>query len=821
MRISLSFIVRSIFVVSIKILLSASAFAQEGEFLKIETHKMENASISSSPLVFSPDENYIYSVNRDSNTISVTDVKARKLINLIRVGEEPRSIAISPNGKRLFVANSKSNSISVLKIKSNGIIKVINTIKTGSEPRSVLVTNDGSRVIVANYGQDTVSVYNAKTMENTSVLDLVNSNCGEDGKRFFPGGLALDVREKTLYISRMFSFVTKGGSQADDTGKSGIVCKVKFNESTDFSSALISKIELQSVNSGVIDRNGNETFAFPNQLGFIAIHKSKIYLPNIGASPTGPVFFKTTTQSFVSMIDKNNGKYIGSKNLHLGGADPEPGKEELYFSNPISIVFSGNTSYIAASGSDILVKMNVSDRGDLDFTVDENTTRYIDLNNPEESATSGLNAGKNPIGMLVDKRGKFIYTLNYISRNISIVNTYTDSVIGTIPIDSLPFPGTKEEELLVGAEMFYSARGNFVREPGMLGSSKNRLSDKGIQNCASCHNDGLTDGVVWQFASGPRKTLAVNGTFNPQNPNEHKIINASAIFDEVEDADFNTRNVSSGGPLSVAIKCAITSPNDSVQTGKADPDHGLILGNWTGFDLAPCILNPFLFPNSGRPQPFVQLPHSFVKVKALDALVEWQKHSIRSPNRPLTKLELILSNNFDTGGISEEKIISGRVAYVAAGCSQCHNGGMWTKAVKDFISPPLASEVATETGAVGVNINQYLHRFLVDIGSYNINVQGAGNYIDGYPPIGGLELDTNGLKAMGIDHNGDGKGNGYNIPSILGINSIPPYYHNGACEVLKCVLKDKNHTSNNQLTDYEIDVIDSFLKSIDDETPVF
>ena len=46
--------------------------------------------------------------------------------------------------------------------------------------------------------------------------------------------------------------------------------------------------------------------------------------------------------------------------------------------------------------------------------------------------------------------------------------------------------------------------------------------------------------------------------------------------------------------------------------------------------------------------------------------------------------------------------------------------------------------------------------------------------------------------ALGIDYNGDGKGIGYNVPSLLGIDGLPPYYHNGACETLACVCRTRS-----------------------------
>jgi hypothetical protein len=55
--------------------------------------------------------------------------------------------------------------------------------------------------------------------------------------------------------------------------------------------------------------------------------------------------------------------------------------------------------------------------------------------------------------------------------------------------------------------------------------------------------------VVWIFASGPRRTLPLNGSFNPRDPRDAKILNHSAIFDELQDFELNIRNVSGGQGL--------------------------------------------------------------------------------------------------------------------------------------------------------------------------------------------------------------------------------------------------------------------------------
>ena len=80
------------------------------------------------------------------------------------------------------------------------------------------------------------------------------------------------------------------------------------------------------------------------------------------------------------------------------------------------------------------------------------------------------------------------------------------------------------------------------------------------------------------------------------------------------------------------------------------------------------------------------------------------------------------------------------------------------------------------------------------------------------------------LDALGFDYNGDGEGNGYNVPSLLGINPVPPYYHNGACETLDCVVDNPKHrTANGTIPDRLTNPADrarvvAFLRSISVQT---
>ncbi len=794
-------------------------------------------SVRSGSIALSADNRLLCVVNQDSNSISLVRTDINQVVKRVKVGRAPRSIAISPNGKRIFVANSESNSISLIRV-NEGSVQEIREIVTGADPRAVVVSPDGRRVIVANRSQDTITVLNAMSGRILGSVDLKTSVCNVGGglRHFQPGALAISSDSRTLVVTRALAFTREGGVQRDDLGKEGIACRFDLETRKPQQVGLTNPlpIHLAASNTGFLDIKGRATYAFPNQLENIVIRGGKAYLPNIAASPTGPSKFNTSTHAYVNLIDDIDGMPSdkGAVNLHLGARDPEPGKQELYFANLSDIAFTTESgsgfAYVTSAGSDVLVKLKVSQNGELSFTGDENTTRYIDLNDPDDAATRYSNAGKTPRGIVVTDDGKRAYTINYVSRNISVIDLASDRVIKVIQSDNLPRVGSRQERMLVGAEVFFSSRGNFVRFPQSLGSSRNRLSEKGRQNCASCHEDGLTDGIIWQFATGPRKTLPINGTFNRHDDSDQRIINATAIFDEVEDADFNTRLVSSAGLLSAPRVCAPTPLFNNITESTNDPDHGLILGTEGSFDLAPCVLNAFLASNANRPQPLVQLPGSPNLIKALDALIEWQHYGIQTPNRPMTRGELVANGVGATGGLNDELIQKGRVIFEGSGCIACHAGGKWTISRKDFASPPSPSEIFWEAGAANANQAQFLARFLHDIGSFNLNVKGSPNSIPSYPAIGGIETDNNELGALGYDYNGDGKGNGYNISSIMGAYNLPPYYHNGACETLECVIADSNHrragnTSGfDPLSDPENrKALVEFLKSIDSSTKYF
>jgi YVTN family beta-propeller protein len=806
-----------------------------------------SAPTYSSPITLSADGKLVWVVNPGGDKVAVIGAKSNKLLKSITVGDEPQSVALDPNNRYAYVANTAAGTVTVIRITnaSEGkfqaqVAKDLGkngTFLTGAEPWNIVASPDGRRIYVANSSQDSITVIDAtrrtkksgkgagKKLVSPTVLgglSLRGSACSPDRAfHFQPRGMAVTKDSKKLFVTSFFSFQRPGFRQVNDLGRQGVVCRINIDTTPPkgkLGAKASARIGILPRDTGFavdkdLDNVPDPVVAWPNQLQSIVIRAGRAFLPNIAASPEGPQRFNNSTMAFVNVIDGvsgssqtdgSEGKFL---NLHLGARTPEPGKKKLFFANPWAIAFTKQsgfgTAYVVSAGSDVLVKVNVAPNGALSFTGGPQTTRYIDLNDPANPATSGLNAGKNPQGIVINKQGTKAWVNNFVSRNVALIDLRTDQVFKTVRYAALPPPGSPDEVVAVGAEMFFSSRGNFNRPPGTTVATSERLSSDAWQSCSSCHFKGLTDSVVWSFGSGPRKSLPLNASFNPRNRNEQKILNYSAINDEIEDFEVNIRNVSGPGPLAAAMPCSDPIP-PAPATSTFDPNHGLIFGDNGNINLAPCVVNQIpAKANADRQQVTVTLPGSNTAVPAQTALREWVRFAIRTPKAPFKNKGL-------AGRPNPADAQAGQALFAQAGCANCHGGTLFSNSVKDYVAPPAGAQIFTERTPPQVTGNPvaaaYVGKFLRNIGSFNLGVPGAGNDIgnnigadekttQGFNPVNGQT--TAPFDALGIDYNNDGQGNGFAVPSLIGIDSAPPYYHNGACETLACVLSNVKHRTAN------------------------
>ncbi|WP_179133910.1 YncE family protein [Halobacillus massiliensis] len=104
------------------------------------------------------------------NTVTVIDTETDQVIDTITVGTLPLGIGITPNGRRVYVANQLDRTVSVINTAEN---VVINTIPLDNYPISLVITPDGTRAYVTlSNGEDTVAVIDIETNTVTETIPV-------------------------------------------------------------------------------------------------------------------------------------------------------------------------------------------------------------------------------------------------------------------------------------------------------------------------------------------------------------------------------------------------------------------------------------------------------------------------------------------------------------------------------------------------------------------------------------------------------------------------------------------------------------------------
>ncbi|MBB5868692.1 YVTN family beta-propeller protein [Allocatelliglobosispora scoriae] len=119
-------------------------------------------------VALSPDGKRAYLADEPTATVSVVDTVTEKQVgNPITVGRAPRDLVMNPTGTRLFAAGSAASTVSVVDTATN---EVIAAPAVGRGPRGLFIRGDGRRLYVANAEAGGVSIID--TGDNTVVTQF-------------------------------------------------------------------------------------------------------------------------------------------------------------------------------------------------------------------------------------------------------------------------------------------------------------------------------------------------------------------------------------------------------------------------------------------------------------------------------------------------------------------------------------------------------------------------------------------------------------------------------------------------------------------------
>jgi YVTN family beta-propeller protein len=148
-------------------------------------------------LAVTPDGRRLVVADQLADAATVVDL-ATGTPHTVAVGHDPYGVVLSGNGGTAYVTNQGGNTVSVLDI-SGPAPAVTAAITVGTHPNQVVRSADGTRLYVANGDSDGISVVDTRTNRATHTVSLAPYRDAPVGAN--PDGLALSADGRTLYVS--------------------------------------------------------------------------------------------------------------------------------------------------------------------------------------------------------------------------------------------------------------------------------------------------------------------------------------------------------------------------------------------------------------------------------------------------------------------------------------------------------------------------------------------------------------------------------------------------------------------------------------------
>jgi len=447
---------------------------------------------------------HIWNVNPDNNSVSGFNTSTLAKIKEIAVGENPRALAFAPD-KTLWVTNKGSFSISIIDTKQ---LTVIETIKLpyASQPYGLVFSKSDNMAYIILEASGLLIKIDIIKRSIVATLAL-----GEN-----PRHISINAAEELLYISRYISPMlpdentTTPITKKDGVDYGGEILVVKTSDFT-----LRNSLILQ--HSPQIDSEKSAR-GIPNYLGAVALSPDghSAWIPskqdNIkrGKMRDGQALtFDSTVRSISSKINLDTGKEELSARIDHDNAGIAS-----------AAIFGkyGNYLFVALEGS-----------------------REIEvLDAYSYEALFRIKTERAPQGLTLSEDGLSLFSHNVMDRSITVYDIYNLLYGRANNISLVARLKTVEQETLTttvlrGKQLFYD-------------SFDPRLAKEQYASCASCHNQGHSDGRTWDMSDsgeGLRNTISLLG----HGGMDQGMLHWSGNFDEVQDFEGQIRTLSGGTGL--------------------------------------------------------------------------------------------------------------------------------------------------------------------------------------------------------------------------------------------------------------------------------
>jgi YVTN family beta-propeller protein len=309
-------------------------------FMDIKTKKMIanvflGNNVNPHMVMMSPDGRYVVTGGTRANKAYIIDARTLELVKVIPTDIAPEHLAFSPDGRWYYQGNPDGDSISVIDMVS---LTKIKTIPGLVEPLNVTFLPDGSKAYVGNYGAHWVGVIDVRRHELLKKIQVAE----------VPGVARLDPEKYLGEIKGInIAQITNDGRYlyAAD-GDLGVVAKIDPREDKVVKVIRVGRDPWRIYlnhdgNYAITPNNGDET------ISIIDLKANKV-AATLEAGPNmtgvnfaaGKAFVISSTAGMVYVYDMNSLRPAGrlkiGTNIQLETATTDTKEEKLYLAESTS-----------------------------------------------------------------------------------------------------------------------------------------------------------------------------------------------------------------------------------------------------------------------------------------------------------------------------------------------------------------------------------------------------------------------------------------------------------------------------------------------------
>jgi PQQ-dependent catabolism-associated beta-propeller protein len=144
-----------------------------------------------------------YVSNEKSNTISVVDTDKFTVVKTIKVGQRPRGIELTRDGKFILVAVGDDDTIQVIDVRTHEIVA---NLPSGPDPELFTQDRAGKILYVANENDNTVTIID---LERRIALGEVKVGVEPEGMGLSPDGKILVATSETSNMAHFIDTETR------------------------------------------------------------------------------------------------------------------------------------------------------------------------------------------------------------------------------------------------------------------------------------------------------------------------------------------------------------------------------------------------------------------------------------------------------------------------------------------------------------------------------------------------------------------------------------------------------------------------------------